>query len=85
MSRRSCPTRLSSARCPHPYTEKVLAFRGEGPGAGAQGPVSWAREEGAAYALVVDAKDKNAALLYRHYGFIACTDSPATLYLSLGR
>ena len=44
-----------------------------------------AREEVAAYALVVDVKDENAASFYRHYGFIACVDSPATLYLPFGR
>ncbi len=44
-----------------------------------------AREEVAAYALVVDAKDENAALFYRHYGFIACVDSFTTLYLPFGR
>lgn len=43
-----------------------------------------AREEVAAYALIVDAKDENAALFYQHYGFIACIDSLRTLYLPLG-
>ncbi len=44
-----------------------------------------AREEVAAYALVVDTKDENAALFYRHYGLIACVDSFTTLYLPFGR
>jgi GNAT superfamily N-acetyltransferase len=36
------------------------------------------------YALLVDAKNETAAAFYRHFGFIACTDSPLTLYLPLG-
>ncbi|MHB1943442.1 MAG: GNAT family N-acetyltransferase [Acidiferrobacteraceae bacterium] len=43
-----------------------------------------AREEVAAYALVVDAKNENAQLFYQHYGFTACVDSPRVLYLPLG-
>lgn len=42
-----------------------------------------ARVEVAAYALVVDAKDENAASFYRHFGFAACRDAPRTLYLAL--
>jgi predicted GNAT family N-acyltransferase len=42
-----------------------------------------AREEVAAYALVVDAKDEQAVSFYRHYGFAACRDAPRTLYLPL--
>lgn len=42
-----------------------------------------ARAEIAAYALMVDAKDKPAAAFYRHHGFIALPDSPMTLFLPL--
>ena len=42
-----------------------------------------ARQEVAAYALVVDAKDERAGEFYRHYGFTACSDVPRTLYLAL--
>jgi predicted GNAT family N-acyltransferase len=44
-----------------------------------------AREEIAAYALVVDAKDGRAKSFYEYYGFTACVDRPLTLYLPLGR
>lgn len=37
-----------------------------------------------AYALLVDAKDDQAQAFYQRYGFIACADSPLTLYLPLG-
>jgi predicted GNAT family N-acyltransferase len=37
-----------------------------------------------AYALLVDAKNEKAKAFYQHYGFIACSDSPMTLYLPLG-
>lgn len=43
-----------------------------------------ARRQVAAYALIVDAKDHQAAAFYHHYGFARCTDSPTTLYLPLG-
>jgi len=36
------------------------------------------------YALLVDAKDEKAKLLYERYGFIPCGDAPMTLYLPLG-
>ena len=42
-----------------------------------------ARQEVAAYALVVDAKDESAVNFYLHYGFRACRDAPETLYLPL--
>jgi len=42
-----------------------------------------ARRQVAAYALLVDAKNQNAASFYRHYGFIACRDNPCALYLPL--
>lgn len=37
----------------------------------------------AAYALIVDAKDKKAADFYSHYDFITLPDSPFTLFLPL--
>lgn len=43
-----------------------------------------AREQVAAYALIVDAKDESAQAFYEHYGFIRCLDQPMTLYLPLG-
>ncbi len=42
-----------------------------------------ARSEIAAYALMVDAKEKVAAAFYQHHGFIALPDSPLTLFLPL--
>jgi ribosomal protein S18 acetylase RimI-like enzyme len=42
-----------------------------------------ARSEIAAYAMVVDAKDKKAAAFYQHHGFIPLPDSPLTLFLPL--
>ena len=42
-----------------------------------------ARQQVAAYALLVDAKNTQAKSFYEHYGFTACTDSPMTLYLPL--
>ncbi len=44
-----------------------------------------AKEEVAAYALIVDAKDERAKSFYEHYGFTACGDQPLTLYLPLGQ
>ena len=44
-----------------------------------------AREDVAAYALLVDAKDGRAKAFYEHFGFIACPDQPMTLYLPLGQ
>lgn len=43
-----------------------------------------ARAHVGAYALLVDAKNDKAKSFYQHYGFIACADSPMTLYLPLG-
>ncbi len=42
-----------------------------------------ALSEIAAFALIVDAKDDEAAAFYRHHGFIALPDSPLTLFLPL--
>lgn len=44
-----------------------------------------ARQQVAAYALVVDAKDDVAKAFYVHFGFNTLQDAPLTLYLSLGR
>jgi GNAT superfamily N-acetyltransferase len=41
------------------------------------------RSEIAAYALVVDAKDDQAAGFYRHHGFLEITGKPLTLFLPL--
>lgn len=43
-----------------------------------------AREQVAAYALIVDAKDDRAKGFYEHYGFKAFASRPLTLYLPLG-
>lgn len=43
-----------------------------------------ARRQVAAFALLVDAKNRQAKTFYQHYGFTPCTDSPMTLYLPLG-
>lgn len=42
-----------------------------------------AQSEVAAYAIVVDAKDKNAASFYEHFGFLKLTRGPLTLFLPL--
>ena len=44
-----------------------------------------AREQVAAFALIVDAKDDGAKRFYEHYGFTACASAPMTLYLPLGK
>lgn len=44
-----------------------------------------ARKEVAAYALIVDAKDDNAKSFYEHFGFVAYTDRPLSLYLAFGK
>jgi GNAT superfamily N-acetyltransferase len=44
-----------------------------------------ARQQVAAYALVVDAKDDAAAAFYRHFGFSPLMDAKLALYLPLGR
>ena len=43
-----------------------------------------AKEQVAAFALIVDAKGEEAKRFYQHYGFAACADSAMTLYLPLG-
>lgn len=44
-----------------------------------------AREQVAAYALIVDAKDEAAKTFYEHYGSTAFSSKPLTLYLPLGK
>lgn len=44
-----------------------------------------ARQEVAAYALIVDAKDVDAKSFYEYFGFVAFADEPLSLYLSLGQ
>lgn len=42
-----------------------------------------ARQDVAAYAMVVDAKDAKAKAFYEHHGFVAFPDAPMTLFLPL--
>jgi len=42
-----------------------------------------ARSEIPAVAMIVDAKDEQAAAFYRHHGFMTLADSPLTLFLPL--
>jgi ribosomal protein S18 acetylase RimI-like enzyme len=60
-------------------------FRGRGLGAAmlADALQRSLNAEIAAYALVVDAKDEQAAAFYRHHGFVALTDDPLALFLPL--
>lgn len=44
-----------------------------------------ARQQVAAYALLVDAKDDAAKAFYVHFGFKTLQDTPLALYLPLGR
>ena len=44
-----------------------------------------ARQQVAAYALVVDAKDAAAKAFYVHFGFKSLLDAPMALFLPLGR
>lgn len=62
-----------------------LAFKGRGLGGAllADALDRAARSEIAAYALMVDAKDKVAVAFYQHHGFIALPGSPRTLFLPL--
>jgi predicted GNAT family N-acyltransferase len=43
-----------------------------------------ARQQVAAYALLVDAKDDVAKTFYLHFGFMSLLDAPLTLYLPFG-
>jgi len=60
-------------------------FKGQGLGGAllADALTRAARNEIAAYALVVDAKDEIAADFYRHHGFIALPNALLTLFLPL--
>jgi ribosomal protein S18 acetylase RimI-like enzyme len=59
-------------------------FRGRGLGdAMLADPLERSVAEIAAYALVVDAKDEQAAALYRHHGFLAFNDNQLALLLPL--
>lgn len=42
-----------------------------------------ARSEIASYALLVDAKDEEAAAFYRHHGLLALPEAPHTLFLPM--
>ena len=44
-----------------------------------------ARQQVAAYALIVDAKDATAKAFYEHFGFRSLLDARLTLFLPLGR
>ncbi|PMS27183.1 hypothetical protein C0Z19_05395 [Trinickia soli] len=61
------------------------AFKGQGLGGAllADALDRAARSEIAAYALMVDAKDDDAAAFYQHHGFIALPDAQRTLFLPL--
>jgi GNAT superfamily N-acetyltransferase len=61
------------------------AFRGQGLGGAllADALDRAAGSEIAAYALMVGAKDKQAAAFYLHHGFIALPESPLALFLPL--
>lgn len=60
-------------------------FKGQGLGAAllADALGRSLRAEIAAYALLVDAKDEQAAMFYRHLGFIALPGNPLALFLPL--
>lgn len=60
-------------------------FEGKGLGSAllADALAKAASSEIAAFALIVDAKDAQAARFYLHHGFIALPDSPLTLFLAL--
>ncbi len=60
-------------------------FEGKGLGSAllADALAKAASSEIAAFALIVDTKDTQAARFYLHHGFIALPDSPLTLFLAL--
>jgi GNAT superfamily N-acetyltransferase len=62
------------------------AFTGQGLGGAllADALERVAQSEIAAYALLVDAKDEQAARFYAHHGFVALADTPQTLFLPIG-
>lgn len=61
------------------------AFHGQGLGGAllADALKRAARAEIAAFALIVETKDEQAAAFYQHHGLIALPDSPHTLFLPL--
>ena len=61
------------------------AFAGQGLGATllADALIRSLRAEIPAFALIVDAKDEQAAAFYRHHGFLALQSDPLTLFLPL--
>ncbi len=61
-------------------------FQGQGLGGAllADALIRVIRSEIAAYALLVDAKDKKAANFYRHHGFIETISNPLLLFLPMG-
>jgi ribosomal protein S18 acetylase RimI-like enzyme len=61
------------------------AYKGQGLGASllADALDRSIRSEIAAYALIVDAKDGQAAAFYQHHGFMALPDSPRSLFIPL--
>jgi predicted GNAT family N-acyltransferase len=87
------PDRKKLPRCPVPrFRMGRLACRSDRRGQGlGKLPVACtverclqARRQVAAYALMVDAKDEQAAAHHRHYGFARSADAPLTLHLPLG-
>ena len=62
-----------------------LAFKGQGLGAAllVDALQRCCQADIAAFALVVDAKDKQAAAFYAHHGFLALPDQPLCLFLPL--
>lgn len=64
-----------------------LNFKGQGLGGAllANAFLRASRSEIAAYALVVDAIDQNAASFYQHHGFIAFPSAPLMLFLPLSK
>lgn len=61
------------------------AFKGQGLGGAllADALERSDRAEIAAYAMMVDARDEQAAAFYQHHGFIALPDAPLALFLPL--
>lgn len=61
-------------------------FKGQGLGVAllADALARAAHSDIAAYALMVDAKDRDAGEFYQHHGFIPLPDTPLTLFLPLG-
>ncbi|TWT87539.1 hypothetical protein Mal64_30800 [Pseudobythopirellula maris] len=60
-------------------------YLGQKPGRGLLADAVWrvAQSEVAAYAIVVDAIDNNAARFYKHFGFLKLGRDPRTLFLPL--